>query len=177
MCGCPMSLRSEICVVALTHVIRSSNVKKMIHFWSGLLLGTKNGLYTTMLNARGHGAEKMNRLKACQKPTFTKKRWCSPFGGMSKESFFFELLPDNTQTSYKFGHSPKTFTAWMGRTATSTIFSRSGTFRLLLFRSLQNFLDGKTFTSNEDVKNHLNQFFASKDQNFYERGIMLLPER
>ena len=46
-----------------------------------------------------------------------------------------------------------------------------------LFRSLQNFLDGKTFTSNEDVKNHLNQFFASKDQNFYERGIMLLPER
>ncbi|GFU08683.1 histone-lysine N-methyltransferase SETMAR [Trichonephila clavipes] len=46
-----------------------------------------------------------------------------------------------------------------------------------LFRSLQNFLDGKTFTSNEEVKNHLNQFFASKDQKFYERGIMLLPER
>ena len=33
-----------------------------------------------------------------------------------------------------------------------------------LFRSLQNFLDGKTFTSNEEVKNHLNQFFASKEQ-------------
>ncbi|GFX45459.1 histone-lysine N-methyltransferase SETMAR [Trichonephila clavipes] len=46
-----------------------------------------------------------------------------------------------------------------------------------LFRSLQNFLDGKTFTSNEEVKNHLDQFFASKDQKFYERGIMLLPER
>ena len=46
-----------------------------------------------------------------------------------------------------------------------------------LFRSLQNFLDGKTFTSNEEVKNHLNQFFASKEQKFYERGIMLLPER
>ncbi|GFY01708.1 histone-lysine N-methyltransferase SETMAR [Trichonephila clavipes] len=46
-----------------------------------------------------------------------------------------------------------------------------------LFRSLQNFLDGKTFTSNEEVKNHLNQFFASKDQKFYKRGIMLLPER
>ncbi|GFT57266.1 histone-lysine N-methyltransferase SETMAR [Trichonephila clavipes] len=45
-----------------------------------------------------------------------------------------------------------------------------------LFRSLQNFLDGKTFTSNE-VKNHLDQFFANKDQKFYERGIMLLPER
>ncbi|XP_025264307.1 histone-lysine N-methyltransferase SETMAR-like [Camponotus floridanus] len=47
-----------------------------------------------------------------------------------------------------------------------------------LFRSLQNFLDGKkTFTSNEEVKNHLDQFFASKEQKFYERGIILLPER
>ncbi|GFX97709.1 mariner Mos1 transposase [Trichonephila clavipes] len=46
-----------------------------------------------------------------------------------------------------------------------------------LLRSLQNSLDGKTFTSNEEVKNHLDQFFASKDQKFYERGIMLLPER
>lgn len=46
-----------------------------------------------------------------------------------------------------------------------------------LFRSFQKFLDGKTCTSNEEVKNHLDQFFASKDQKFYERGIMLLPER
>ncbi|XP_046831404.1 histone-lysine N-methyltransferase SETMAR-like [Vespa crabro] len=46
-----------------------------------------------------------------------------------------------------------------------------------LFRSLQNFLDGKTFASNEEVKNHLDQFFASKDQKFYEREIMLLSER
>ncbi|GFW86122.1 histone-lysine N-methyltransferase SETMAR [Trichonephila clavipes] len=46
-----------------------------------------------------------------------------------------------------------------------------------LFRSFTNFLDGKTFTSNEEVKTHLVQFFASKDQKFYERGIMLLPER
>ena len=46
-----------------------------------------------------------------------------------------------------------------------------------LFRSLQNFLNGKTFTSNEEVKNDLEQFFASKEQKFYERGIMLLPKR
>ncbi|GFU34488.1 mariner Mos1 transposase [Trichonephila clavipes] len=46
-----------------------------------------------------------------------------------------------------------------------------------LFRSLQNFLDGKTFTSNEEVKNPLDQFFACKDQKLYERGVMLLPER
>ncbi|GFV04697.1 histone-lysine N-methyltransferase SETMAR [Trichonephila clavipes] len=45
-----------------------------------------------------------------------------------------------------------------------------------LFRSLQNVLDGKTSTSNKEVKNHLDQFFASKEQKFNERGIMLLPE-
>jgi [histone H3]-lysine36 N-dimethyltransferase SETMAR len=46
-----------------------------------------------------------------------------------------------------------------------------------LFRALQIFLDVKTFTSNEEVKYHLDQFFASKVQKIYERGIMLLPER
>ena len=33
-----------------------------------------------------------------------------------------------------------------------------------LFRSLENFLDGKMFTSNEEVKNPLDQFFAIKDR-------------
>ena len=46
-----------------------------------------------------------------------------------------------------------------------------------LFRSLQNSLNGKTFNDDEAVKSHLIQFFADKDQNFYERGIMKLPER
>lgn len=46
-----------------------------------------------------------------------------------------------------------------------------------LFRSLKNSLDGKTFDSHDDVKNHLIQFFANKDKKFYERGIMLLPEK
>ena len=46
-----------------------------------------------------------------------------------------------------------------------------------LFRSLPNYLDGNTFGSNEDVKNHLEKFFSSKEQIFYERGIMSLPGR
>ena len=46
-----------------------------------------------------------------------------------------------------------------------------------LFRCLQNSLNGKTFNDDEAVKSHLVQFFADKDQNFYERGIMKLPER
>ena len=45
-----------------------------------------------------------------------------------------------------------------------------------LFRSLQNFLNGKTFNNDEAVKSNLFQFSADKDQKFYERGIMKSPE-
>ena len=45
-----------------------------------------------------------------------------------------------------------------------------------LFRSLQNSLNGKTFNDDEAVKLNLVQFFADKDQKFYERGIMKLRE-
>ena len=46
-----------------------------------------------------------------------------------------------------------------------------------LFRSLQNFLNGKSFNDDKALKSHLVQFFADKDQKFYERGIIELPER
>ena len=46
-----------------------------------------------------------------------------------------------------------------------------------LFRSLQNHLNGKSFDSNEAIKNEFIQFFASKNQTFYESGIMKLTER
>ena len=46
-----------------------------------------------------------------------------------------------------------------------------------LFRSLQNHLNGKTFDSNEAVKNELIQLFASRNQTFYECVIMNLTER
>ena len=46
-----------------------------------------------------------------------------------------------------------------------------------LFGCLQNSLNGKTFNDDQAVKSHLVQFFADKDQEFYERGIMKLPER
>ncbi len=46
-----------------------------------------------------------------------------------------------------------------------------------LFRSLQNFLNGKSFNNDDDVKSYLIQFFANKNQKFYGRGIMMLPER
>nr|KAF6353464.1 hypothetical protein mPipKuh1_010430 [Pipistrellus kuhlii] len=46
-----------------------------------------------------------------------------------------------------------------------------------LFRSLQNFLLGKKFNNEECLKNALTEFFASKSQEFYNRGIKMLPER
>ena len=46
-----------------------------------------------------------------------------------------------------------------------------------IFRYLQNSLNGKTFNDDEAMKSHLVQFFVDKDQKFYERGIMKLPER
>ena len=38
-------------------------------------------------------------------------------------------------------------------------------------------MNDKTFNDDEAVKSHLVQFFADKDQKFYERGIIKLPER
>ena len=45
------------------------------------------------------------------------------------------------------------------------------------FRSLQNHGNGKKVDSNEAVKTELIQFFASKNQTFYESGIMKLIKR
>ena len=46
-----------------------------------------------------------------------------------------------------------------------------------LFQSLQNSLNGRNFKSLEDCKRHLEQFFAQKDNKFWEDGIMKLPEK
>ena len=46
-----------------------------------------------------------------------------------------------------------------------------------LFRSLQNHSNGKTFDSNEAVKKDLIYVLTSKNQTFYESGIIKLIER
>jgi len=46
-----------------------------------------------------------------------------------------------------------------------------------LFRFLQNSLNGKNFTSLEDCKKHLKEFFAYKTRKFWEDEIFKLPER
>jgi histone-lysine N-methyltransferase SETMAR len=46
-----------------------------------------------------------------------------------------------------------------------------------LFRSLSNYLRDKTFDDENDIKMELLNFFDQKSQDFYESGIMSLPER
>ena len=43
----------------------------------------------------------------------------------------------------------------------------------ILFRSLQNSLNGKNFNNDDDIESYLIQFFANKNHKFYERGIMI----
>ncbi|CAK9834554.1 Histone-lysine N-methyltransferase SETMAR [Anthophora retusa] len=46
-----------------------------------------------------------------------------------------------------------------------------------LFRSLQNSLTGVKLATREACENHLSQFFANRDKDFYERGLMKLPSK
>lgn len=46
-----------------------------------------------------------------------------------------------------------------------------------LFLSLQNFLKGKKFKNEADVRQVLLEFFASKDKSFFKNGIYKLPSR
>ena len=46
-----------------------------------------------------------------------------------------------------------------------------------LFRLLQNSLNGKSFNSLVEIKNHLEKFFAEKPERFWKDGIFKLPER
>ena len=62
-------------------------------------------------------------------------------------------------------------------TRKGVIFHQDNDRHYHLLRSLRNHSNGKTFDSNKAVKNDLIQFFASKNQTFYESGIMKLTER
>ena len=46
-----------------------------------------------------------------------------------------------------------------------------------LFRSLEHYLRGKNFQSEEHIKTGLLQFFAPKEQKIFEKGILNLSER
>ena len=45
-----------------------------------------------------------------------------------------------------------------------------------LFRSLEHFLRGKVFNNEEEIRQALDEYFASKNVDFYRRGFEKLPE-
>lgn len=59
---------------------------------------------------------------------------------------------------------------------TSTIFANMTPSDYHVFHSLQNVLNDKTFTADEDIKPNLELFFVEKDKNFFECGIMKLKK-
>ena len=48
---------------------------------------------------------------------------------------------------------------------------------IIFYFDLYKTLNGKNFNNDDDIKSYLIQFLANKNQKFYERGIMMLPER
>ena len=46
-----------------------------------------------------------------------------------------------------------------------------------LFHSLANHVNGKSFDDQEDLKKFIGDFFANKSPDFYNDGIISLPER
>ena len=65
----------------------------------------------------------------------------------------------------------------MGYGSTSILFYRLGSYELPLFRSLSNHLKEKKFDDESDLEMDLLNLFGQKSQDFYERGILSLPER
>ncbi|GFX61068.1 histone-lysine N-methyltransferase SETMAR [Trichonephila clavipes] len=177
--------------VWVPHVLTERNLCHRIDVCDSLLKRHENDPFLKRIitgDEKGHGTKKMNLLKPFPKPIFTKKKvYCHQLDKLNdalqqKRSELINrkgvVFPqDNARPHTSLVTLQKLLQLeWdtMPHPPYSTDLAPSDYY---LFRSLQNFLDGKTFTSNEEVKNHLDQFFASKDQKFYERGIMLLPDR
>ena len=78
--------------------------------------------------------------------------------------------------SYVFHNLTKIVGARLG-CSTPSYSSDLALFDFHLLRLLQNSLNGKSFNSLVEVKNHLEKFFAEKRERFWKDGIFKLPER
>ena len=77
-----------------------------------------------------------------------------------------------------FDDQANTVTACLGSSDSPAVFTRHiAPSDFHLFRSLQTSLNEKNFSSLEDCKRHLEQFFDQKDKKFWEDGIMKFPEK
>ena len=75
-----------------------------------------------------------------------------------------------------FDGQAKTFTAWLGSSDSSAIFTRYCTFGIPFIWPLQNSLNGRKFNSLEYCKRHLEQFFAQKGKFWKDEIMKLLKE-
>uniref|UniRef100_A0A914ENP3 Uncharacterized protein n=1 Tax=Acrobeloides nanus TaxID=290746 RepID=A0A914ENP3_9BILA len=64
--------------------------------------------------------------------------------------------------------------SWNGRGSSRFDLSPSDYY---LFRSLEHWLRGKKFNTIEEMRESLTEFFASKDRDWYRRGIHQLEEQ
>ncbi|GFT79737.1 histone-lysine N-methyltransferase SETMAR [Trichonephila clavipes] len=172
--------------VWVPHVLTERNLCRRIDDCDSLLKRHENDPFLKRIitgDEKGHEAKNMNQLKPFPKPIFTKKSLDKLNDALQQKRS--ELIngkgvvfhQDNARPHASLvSHHKLLQLEWdtMPHPPYSPDLAPSDYY---LFRSLQHFFDDKTFTSNEVVKNHVDQFFASKDQKFYERGIMLLPER
>ena len=71
----------------------------------------------------------------------------------------------------------ETIGAELGSDVASPVQPRPLTIGLSFISKFTNFLNDKNFSNNDDLKSHLAEFFAVKDQKFYQCGIMKLLER
>ncbi|GFV26226.1 histone-lysine N-methyltransferase SETMAR [Trichonephila clavipes] len=123
---------------------------------------------------KGHGAKKMNRLQPFPKPIFTKKKLDKPNDALHQKRS--ELINRKGVVFHQDNARPHTSLVTRQKllqlewdTIPNPLYSSDlAPSDYYLFQSLQNFLDCETFTSNEEVKTHLDQFIASKDQKCYE---------
>ena len=81
------------------------------------------------------------------------------------------------QTSHRKVNTCEIIEARMGYGFTSTLFSWLGPTDYPLFRSLFNYSSEKIFDEESDLKMDLLNFFDQKSHDFYEGGILSLPER
>ena len=79
-----------------------------------------------------------------------------------------------TMCSCVFDNSTKVVGARLGCSTPSTIFIRPRALWFHLSRSLQNSLNGKSFNSLVEVKNHLEKFFAEKPERFWKEFLSCL---
>ena len=85
--------------------------------------------------------------------------------------------PWQCEVSNIFSKTYETIGARLGIDVASPIQPRPCIIGLSFISKFTKFLNGKNFSNNDGLKSHLVEFFAVKDQKFYQGGIMKLPER